>query len=106
MPILEGIETSTSNANLKVVGEIPATQVGLMREEAVAHWGAMNKIREASVGRMVKGLVEIDPAEAKSAETVLTGHKLASDALNNGLAAAIVQMLGKQGNNSPPSTPS
>lgn len=82
-----------------------SAQTGLMREEAVGHYQRLNKIAEAAVTRGIKGLVEIDPSEARSASQLLTGNAVSENALSHGLAAAVAQILSKMSGNTPPVTP-
>lgn len=104
MPILQGVEDAVSNSNFKVVGESVAAQVSLQRDEAVAHWSAMNKIREAAITRGVQNLVEDNPSQAMSDSQLLTGNAVAQQGSALALAAALAQILGKTGDNTPPQT--
>ena len=105
MALSQDIIDVVADVNLKQLGEMHSAQTSLMREEGVAHWSRLNKIAEAAVTRGIKGLVEIDPSEAKSASQLLTGNAVSQDALSHALAAAVAQILAKQGNNTPPPTP-
>lgn len=106
MPLLEDVVQSVSNTNFKVVAESPGFYTGLAMGEQVSHQGAMNKIREAAVGSIVKALVEMDPGQAASINKALTGNDLAQQIAQLVASLGAGQQLSKQGNNAPPSTPS
>lgn len=105
MALSQDIIDVVADVNLKQMGELHSAQTSLMREEGVAHWSRLNKIAEAAVVRGVKGLVEIDPSEAKAASQLLTGNAVSQDGVSSALAAAIAQIITKSGNNTPPVTP-
>ncbi len=67
MPAEESTKESTDSTvetlntvNLKTVAEAAAHSIALAYENAVAHQGAMNMIREAAIGSIVKNLTEVD----------------------------------------------
>jgi hypothetical protein len=66
---------SVASTNFKTMGDGPAFYTGLAYGNAVSHQARMNTISEASVGRLVKAIVEPDPMEA------LSGSKMASSDL-------------------------
>lgn len=105
MPRSEDIISSVADANLKQLAELHVAQTGLMREEGVAHWSRLNKIAEAAVARAVKGLVEMDPSEAMSANHALTQNAYGKSVSDNALVAAIAQIFSKAAGNTPPVTP-
>jgi len=105
MALSQDIIDVVADVNLKQMGEMHAAQTSLMREEAVGHYQRLNKIAEAAVTRGIKGLVEIDPSEARSASQLLTGNAVSENALSHSLAAAVAQILSKTGGNAPPVTP-
>jgi Lon protease-like protein len=74
----QGVIDSVSNVNTKNLGDAAAFAMGLAYGDAVAHQRAMNSIREASVGAVVKSLVQVDPIESTSVNKLLTGNDLAS----------------------------
>lgn len=104
MPILQGVEDSVTNANFKYFGELGLQQVSLQRDEAIAHWGAMNKAREGFMTRALRDFAEPNPSEAKSSEAILQSS-VPSEGIYSALAAALAQIVSKQGDNAPPSTP-
>ena len=105
MPLSQDIIDVVADVNLKQMGEMHSAQTALMREEAVGHFQRLNKIAEAAVTRGIKGLVEIDPSEARSASQLLTGNAVAQDGLSYSLVASLAQILAKNGGNTPPVTP-
>ena len=78
MPIPESIIDSVASANLKNVGEAPAFYSGLAMGNAVPDQQAMNVIRQAAVGSIVKSLTEVDPSEAVAALKMTSGNEVAS----------------------------
>jgi hypothetical protein len=100
----EGIIDSVSNVNTKNLGDAAAFAMGLAYNDAVAHQRAMNSIREASVGAVVKSLVEVDATEAVSVGKVLTGNDLAQVFASLASAIASSQQAGKAAGVTPPVT--
>jgi len=78
MPLMDTAGDAVGFANVKTVGEGPAFFTNLAFGNAVANQQAMNAIGQAAVGSIVKGLTEIDPAEAASVSKALTGHDTAA----------------------------
>lgn len=119
MPILPGTEEAVSNANYKYKGELGLDQVSLQREgaisnfllldrEATAHWGGMNKIREANISRSLLSFAQEDIGEAMAQQQVRTGNSVAETQANVGVTAALVaalaQMVVKTAQTTPPDT--
>jgi hypothetical protein len=97
----QGIIDSVSNVNTKNLGDAAAFAMGLAYNDAVAHQRAMNSIREASVGAVVKSLVEVDPTESVATNKVLTGNDTA--AIITAVLAAL--QSGQIGNKAAGTTP-
>ena len=100
----QGIIDSVSNVNTKNLGDAAAFAMGLAYNDAVAHQRAMNSIREASVGAVVKSLVEVDPTESVSVNKVLTGNDLAGALAQLLATLGIGQQMGKVAQTTPPAT--
>jgi hypothetical protein len=100
----QGIIDSVSNVNTKNLGDAAAFAMGLAYNDAVAHQRAMNSIREASVGAVVKSLVEVDPTESVSVNKVLTGNDLAGTLSQLVAALGVGQQLSKVAQTTPPPT--
>ena len=97
----QGVIDSVSNVNTKNLGDAAAFAMGLAFADQVAHQRAMNSIREASVGAVVKSLVQVDPIESVSTNKVLSGNDLAGTI--TALLAAI--QSGQVGNKAAGTTP-
>lgn len=108
MPILPGIEEAVSNSNFKYKGELSLDQVALQRDEAIAHWGATNKIREAYLMRGTRDFAQEDVGEAMAQQQMRTGNSVAETNANVGVSAALVaaiaQIVAKLGQTTPPET--
>lgn len=101
MPILQGVEDSVTNTNFKYFGELGLHQVSLQREEAIAHWGAMNKAREGFMTRALRDFAQNDPSEAMADRQVLSSS-VPQDGINATIVASLAQILAKISNNTPP----
>lgn len=108
MPLNSDVVEAVANTNFKYKGEIGTDQIISLREEANAHWAACNKIREAYLMRGTRDFAQEDVGEAMAQQQMRTGNSVAENQSNVGLTAMLVaalgQMLGKQGNNTPPET--
>lgn len=101
MALQDSVVDSVSNANFKNLAEGASFAVNLSYQDAVAHQRAVNALREAALGSALKGLVELDPAQALSQVKALSG---------NDLAGQLMQLLsalggGQQGAKVSQSTP-
>jgi hypothetical protein len=90
-----------NNANLKTVGEMAAHSSGLAMQNAVAHSGAMNQIRELAMGSLAKSMTELDPSQAIAILKATTGNESASQI--SALLAALSS--GQQGVKAAQTTP-
>jgi hypothetical protein len=104
MPILQGVEDAVVNSNFKYKGEIGLDQVSLQREEAIAHWGAMNKVREGFLTRALQTFAQPDMSEAMSISQIRTGNRTNEDGVSAALVASLAQVLAKLGQTTPPVT--
>jgi hypothetical protein len=108
MPILQGVEDSVVNSNFKYKGEIGLDQVSLQREEAIAHWGAMNKVREGFLTRALQSFAQEDVSEAMAQQQMRTGNSVAESnsaiGLTTVLVSALSQVLAKLAQSTPPET--
>lgn len=100
----QGVIDSVSNVNTKNLGDAAAFAMGLAFADQVAHQRAMNSIREASVGAVVKSLVQVDPIEAVSTGKVLTGNDLAAQIAQLIAALSSAQQGVKAAGTTPPVT--
>ena len=112
MPEHESTKKSTDSTvetlntvNLKTVGEAAAFAVALAYQNAVAHQGAMNDIRLATVGAIVKNLTEVDATQAMSILKMTTGNDVASQIANLLAAVTSGQQQVKAAQTTPPVTP-
>ena len=104
MPILQGVEDSVVNSNFKYKGELGLDQVSLQREEAIAHWSTLNKIREGHLARSLQTFAQEDIGEAMAQSQMRTGNRVAEDGTNATLVAALGQMVAKIAQTTPPPT--
>lgn len=105
MPILEGVEQAVTNSNFKYKAELGLDQLALQRDEAVAHWSSMNKIREGYISRSLRDFAQEDISEAMAQSQIRTGNRVAEDGTVAVLVAALSQILSKISGNTPPVTP-
>lgn len=101
----QGVIDSVSNVNTKNLGDAAAFAMGLAFGDAVAHQRAMNSIREASVGAVVKSLVQVDPVESVSTNKLLSGNDLAATITALLSAISSGQQTVKTAQTTPPVTP-
>jgi len=93
-----------NNANLKTVGEMAAHSTGLAMQNAVAHAGAMNQIRELAMGSLAKSMTELDPTQAVSMLKATTGNEPAAQISALLAALASGQQQTKAAQSTPPVT--
>ena len=111
MPEHESTKESTDSTvetlntvNLKTVGEAAAFAVALAYQNAVAHQGAMNLIREAAVGSIIKNMTEVDPTQAMAVLKMTTGNDSAAQISSLLAAIASGQQAAKVAQTTPPVT--
>jgi hypothetical protein len=102
MPLSESVVQSVSEANFKNLADGAAFAVNLSYQDAVAHQRSVNALREAALGSALKGLVELDPAQALSQVKALSGNDLASQLLQLISALGGTQQAAKVSQSTPP----
>lgn len=105
MPVNEQVVDSLTIENLKNVAGAGAFYAGLAMRDAVDHSRRINAISEAALGAVIKGLIEIDPAEALSQVKALTGDDAASRVISALTALGYGQQGVKAAQTTPPTTP-
>ena len=104
MPANETIVDTLSISNLKTIAEAGAHSVALAFENAVSHQQAMNQIQLAAVGAIVKGMTEIDPAQAVSILKATSGNEVAATIAQLAAALGGSQQAVKAAQTTPPVT--
>ena len=69
-------------------------------DDANSHQRSVNIIREYMLG----SLIGLNPVASVSAQKDLSGNDLSQNGMSQALAAAMAQILSKQGDNTPPQT--
>lgn len=96
---------SLNNANLKTVGEQAAFATGLSMQNQVSHQGAMNQIRELSMGNLAKKMTELDVMESLAVVKATSGNDVANQISALMAALAAGQSATKAAQTVPPVTP-
>lgn len=105
MALSQDIIDVVANVNLKYQGEYGTLQMAQSHENTITHLSRLDRLSEGFVGRMLLDYAQPDVGEAIADKARLTGDAVAEKALNVIASLAGGQILGKQGNNSPPPTP-
>lgn len=104
MPLNEQVVDAVTAANFKNVAEGPAFYAHLAMGDSVAHQRGINAIREAALGRLIKGLVEEDIGEAIAVNKEATGNDVASQLASLAAVVASIQQQMKGAQSTPPET--
>ena len=92
MPVFQETIDAVANNNFKMLGEVHAAQIGLMREEAIRTWTADNRASNGFTGQLLKKFNEVDTEEARASAHMLTGDAIG----DRGIVAALVTGLAAQ----------
>jgi hypothetical protein len=95
---------SVANTNFKVVADLPAVLSGQMVQNALNHQVRLQTMSEAALGAAIRGINEVDPAEARSLKELFTGNAVAEQISSLGASIAALQELIKAAQTTPPST--
>lgn len=93
---------SVASANFKTLGDGAAFYSGLAMSNAISHQQRMQTISEASVGRLVKAIVEPDVGEALASNQIATSD-LPSHVSSLLSALSSAQQAAKVAQTTPPS---
>jgi len=104
MPVNEQVVDSVTIANVKTIAEMGAAASGIAMQNAVSHQQAMNQIQLAAVGAIVKGMTEIDPAQAVSILKATSGNEVAATIAQLAAALGGSQQAVKAAQTTPPVT--
>lgn len=104
MAVDQGVLDAVASTNFKNVGEAPAFYSTLAMQNAVSHNRTMDSLREAFIGRILKGFAEEDPAEAAAVTKMLTGQDLAQQLAAFGGLIGQLQQIMKGAQTTPPET--
>ena len=99
------IVKSVAGANFKVLGDTPVILTNMGLENAISHQNRVNVLSETALAAAIKGLSEVDPAEAKSLQSLFTGNQVAEQLANLGASVAAIQEIVKAAQSTPPPTP-
>ena len=105
MPLPQEVIDSVASTNFKNLGEAGAFYAALAMGNAVSNQQAMDQVRLAAIGSIVKSLTEVDPTEAVSMLKATTGNDLAQAISALQAAISSSQMQAKTAQTTPPTTP-
>jgi hypothetical protein len=104
MALNPDVVEAVTAANFKTHAEGGAFYLNLAMGDAVAHQRRTHVIAENAMGRVVKDLIEIDPAEAASVSKAVSGNDLAQQIVQLAAALGGGQQGAKVAQTTPPDT--